>query len=153
MTRLDPTFRASGQTREEPSRVPVRCGTDRLTLHDVVDVARYGRMVAPLEQDVIERMKASAAWVLQTVDEIVSARREGREPAAYYGIIGDLLDIIRPHSEADEAALIVQFLIAIGNLITRCTYFVAQGTRHYLNLFACLVGATSRGRKGSSSIK
>jgi histidine ammonia-lyase len=71
---------------EEPSRVPVRCGTDRLTLHDVVDVARYGRMVAPLEQDVIERMKASAAWVLQTVDEIVSARREGREPAAYYGI-------------------------------------------------------------------
>jgi hypothetical protein len=75
---------------------------------------------------------------------------ESLKPAAYYGIIGDLLDIIRPHSEADEAALIVQFLIAIGNLITRCTYFVAQGTRHYLNLFACLVGATSRGRKGSS---
>jgi hypothetical protein len=71
-------------------------------------------------------------------------------PAAFYGITGDLLDIIRPHSEADDSALVTQFLAAMGNAIGRYPYFVAQGTRHYLNLFVCLVGASSRGRKGSS---
>jgi uncharacterized protein DUF3987 len=70
--------------------------------------------------------------------------------AAYCGIVGDLLDIVRPHSEADEAALVLQFLAVMGNLIGRKPYFMAQATRHYLNLFVCLVGATSRGRKGSS---
>ena len=39
-------------------------------------------------------------------------RPEPLTPAAYYGIIDDLIDIIREHSEADEAALIVPFLIA-----------------------------------------
>jgi hypothetical protein len=72
------------------------------------------------------------------------------KPGAYNGIVGDVLDLIRPHSEADEAALVVQFLAATANLIGRYPYFVAQGTRHFLNLFVCLVGATSRGRKGSS---
>lgn len=71
-------------------------------------------------------------------------------PAAFYGIIGDLIKVIAPHSEADPAALVIQLLVAIGNMIGRGPYFVAQGTRHYLNLFAALVGITSRGRKGSS---
>jgi hypothetical protein len=72
------------------------------------------------------------------------------KPAAFYGIVGDFLDLVRPHSEADEAALVAQFLVTMGNLPGRYPYFEAQGTRHYLNLDGCLVGATSRGRKGSS---
>jgi hypothetical protein len=72
------------------------------------------------------------------------------KPAAFHGIAGDVIEAILPHSEADPAALLVQFLIVIANLVGRVPYFVAQGTRHFLNLFACLVGATSRGRKGSS---
>jgi hypothetical protein len=72
------------------------------------------------------------------------------KPAAFYGIAGDVIETILPHSEADPAALLVQFLICIANLIGRVPYFVAQGTHHFLNLFTCLVGATSRGRKGSS---
>ena len=70
--------------------------------------------------------------------------------AAFYGVAGDLVDVIRPHSEADPAATLVQFLVAIGSLIGRAPHFYAQGTRHSLNLFTVLVGATSRGRKGSS---
>jgi hypothetical protein len=70
--------------------------------------------------------------------------------AAFYGIVGELVDIYEPESEADSAALLIQFLVTIGNLIGRAPYFYAQGTRHYLNLFCVLVGATSRGRKGSS---
>jgi hypothetical protein len=72
------------------------------------------------------------------------------KPAAFCGIVGDFLDLIKPHSEADEAALVAQLLVTMGNLPGRYPYFEAQGTRHYLNLDACLVGATSRGRKGSS---
>lgn len=70
--------------------------------------------------------------------------------AAFHGIAGDLIETILPHSEADPAALLVQFLIAIASLVGRVPYFVAQGTRHFLNMFAVLVGVTSRGRKGSS---
>jgi hypothetical protein len=70
--------------------------------------------------------------------------------AAFHGITGDVIDAILPHSECDPAALLIQFLVAIANLVGRVPYFVAQGTQHFLNLFACLVGATSRGRKGSS---
>jgi Protein of unknown function (DUF3987) len=70
--------------------------------------------------------------------------------AAFCGIAGDLVDIIKPHSEADPAAILAQFLVAIGSLIGRAPHFYAQGTRHSLNLFSVLVGATSRGRKGSS---
>jgi hypothetical protein len=72
------------------------------------------------------------------------------KPAAFHGIAGDVIEAILPQSEADPAALLIQFLIAIANLVGRGPYCVAQSTRHSLNLFTCLVGATSRGRKGSS---
>ena len=71
-------------------------------------------------------------------------------PAAFYGIVGDLVETYAPHSEADPAAILIQFLVTIGNMIGRAPHFYAQGTRHYLNLDCALVGATARGRKGSS---
>jgi hypothetical protein len=72
------------------------------------------------------------------------------KPAAFYGIVGDLVDVYRPHSEADDAAILIQFLVAVGNMIGRIPHFYAQGTRHHLNLNCVLTGATARGRKGSS---
>lgn len=48
------------------------------------------------------------------------------------------------------AALLVQFLVAIGNIMGRNVYRLADGARHYPNLFAMIVGLTSRGRKGSA---
>lgn len=70
--------------------------------------------------------------------------------AAYYGLAGDLVRAIEPHTEADPAALLVQFLSAFGNVIGRNSYFVAEDDKHFLNLFAVLVGNTSKGRKGTS---
>src|SRR5262249_21214516 len=35
-------------------------------------------------------------------------------------------------------------------ILGRTAYFVAEASRHYLNLFAVLAGVTSHGRKGSS---
>ena len=58
--------------------------------------------------------------------------------------------LIEPHTEADPAALLFQFLAAFGNLIGRDAHTVADGARHGLNLFGVLVGQSSKGRKGTS---
>jgi hypothetical protein len=70
--------------------------------------------------------------------------------AALYGLAGDIVRTISPHSEADPAALLIQTLAAFGSCIGRSAYFSAEADRHYMNLFAVLVGASSKGRKGTS---
>jgi len=69
---------------------------------------------------------------------------------AFYGLPGEIVGTIEPHTEAAPAALLIQLLVTFGNLAGRSAHFVAEGDRHYPNLFAVLVGATSKGRKGSS---
>jgi hypothetical protein len=49
---------------------------------------------------------------------------------AFYGIAGELVGLIEPHSEADPAALLIQFLVGFANLIGRKTYFMAEADRH-----------------------
>lgn len=71
-------------------------------------------------------------------------------PAALYGVAGDFVRLVEPRSEADPVALLVQFLLAFGNLIGRRAHFVAEADKHFTNLFAVLVGDTSTGRKGTS---
>jgi len=71
-------------------------------------------------------------------------------PAALYGVAGDFVRLVEPHSEADPVALLVQFLIAFGNLVGRGAHFVAEADKHFTNLFAVLVGGTGTGRKGTA---
>lgn len=71
-------------------------------------------------------------------------------PEAYHGLAGDIVRTIEPHTEADPAALLFSLFVLFGNVIGRRSYFVAEADRHYCNLFACLVGNTSKGRKGVS---
>ncbi len=71
-------------------------------------------------------------------------------PEALHGLAGDIVRIIEPHSEADPAALLFSIMVLYGNVIGRSAHFVAEADRHYLNLFACIVGTTSKGRKGVS---
>ena len=72
------------------------------------------------------------------------------EPAALCGLAGDIVRAIEPHTEADRIALLTQVLTVTGTLIGRTAYFVAEGSRHFTNLYAVLVGLTSKGRKGSA---
>lgn len=69
---------------------------------------------------------------------------------AFYGLAGEIVRTIEPHSEADPAALLTQLLVAIGNLVGRNTYFQVEGGRHYPNEYLVLVGQTAKGRKGTS---
>lgn len=72
------------------------------------------------------------------------------EDAAYYGLAGDIVRAISPHSEADPAALLTGFLAAFGCIVGRNRYFQVEADRHYPNIFVGHVGATSKGRKGTS---
>jgi hypothetical protein len=72
-------------------------------------------------------------------------------PDAYYGLAGEIVRIIEPYTESDPVAILGQLLVMVGNAIGRAPYFSVEADRHYPNLFLCLVGATSRGRKGTSA--
>lgn len=71
-------------------------------------------------------------------------------PEAFHGLAGEIVHTIEPHSEADPAALLIQLLLAFGSVVGRAPHFVAEADRHGINLFAVLVGETSKARKGSS---
>jgi hypothetical protein len=72
------------------------------------------------------------------------------DPAAFYGVTGSLTRAIEPHTEADPMAIQSQLLIASGCAIGHSPYFRVGTTKHFTNLDACLVGRTSKGRKGSA---
>lgn len=71
--------------------------------------------------------------------------------AAYHGILGDLVKAIEPQTEADPAALLTQLLVMLGNVIGRTAHWCVEADTHYLNLNLALVGATGKGRKGTSA--
>jgi len=70
--------------------------------------------------------------------------------AAYHGLAGEFVRMHEPHTEADPAALLADFLVEFGNVVGRNAHFVAEADKHYTNLFVGLVGETAKGRKGSS---
>jgi hypothetical protein len=70
--------------------------------------------------------------------------------AAYHGLVGEIVRAIEPHTEADAAALLVQLLISFGSAAGRHSFIEADGSKHFPNMFAVLVGDSSKGRKGTS---
>ncbi len=76
---------------------------------------------------------------------------ESLADAAYYGLAGEIVKTIEPHSEADPASMLVQTLQFFGNIIGRRPHFKVEGDTHGTNLFTVHVGKTSKGRKGTAS--
>lgn len=71
-------------------------------------------------------------------------------PIALYGAVGDVVKKLEPHTEAHPAALLLQYLVALGNVLGRGAYYVTESDKHYPNLFAAIVGDSSLGKKGTS---
>jgi len=69
---------------------------------------------------------------------------------AYYGLVGDIVQALEPNTEADPVALLLHLLVGVGNLWGRGPHFRVGGAKHYTNLNAVLVGATSSSRKGTA---
>ncbi|MGI6154164.1 MAG: DUF3987 domain-containing protein [Christensenellaceae bacterium] len=72
------------------------------------------------------------------------------DPVAFYGLAGNFVKLVEPETESDPVALLIQFLTFYGNAIGRTAFWEVGKTSHFCNLFAVLVGQSSRGRKGTS---
>ncbi|MGD0284822.1 MAG: DUF3987 domain-containing protein [Acidimicrobiales bacterium] len=81
----------------------------------------------------------------------VSAARWPRlHEAGYYGLAGEVVQTIAPETEADPAAVLVQFLAEFGNAVGRSPHAQAGGAEHPARLWPVVAGETSKARKGSS---
>jgi len=65
------------------------------------------------------------------------------------GVSGEIVRTIGPHTEADPAGLVLQNLVAFGNVIGNGPHFVVEADRHSLNLFLAEVGPSGKARKGA----
>ena len=71
--------------------------------------------------------------------------------AALYGLAGEVVKSLAPHTESDPAALLLTYLTSFGNAVGRGPHYLVEDTRHFANLFALLAGDTAKARKGTSS--
>jgi hypothetical protein len=72
------------------------------------------------------------------------------DPLALYGVCGEIVRILEPHTEADPAAILLTLLTGLGNIMGRNPYFITDGASQHTNLFTAIVGDSSSGRKGTS---
>lgn len=108
-----------------------------LTLRDL-DEQPDGADVHLLAKEAKDAKKAPPEWP------------EPPGSAAFYGLAGEIVEAIDPHTEGDRTAVLAQTLVAFGNSIGSGPHAMVGATRHALNLFVAIVGATSKARKGDS---
>ena len=72
------------------------------------------------------------------------------EQYALYGLAGEAVRALAPHTEAQPEAILLQLLAAFGNVVGPGPHCMVGATRHTLNLFLVLVGESSKARKGTS---
>jgi hypothetical protein len=72
------------------------------------------------------------------------------EEAVYHELIGEIVNRIAPHTEADPVAILTQLLVSVGAAVGRGAWFTVEATLHHPNEFMLLVGDSAKARKGSS---
>ncbi len=70
--------------------------------------------------------------------------------AALHGFVGEVVSILSPHTEADPAAILIQFLALFGNVVARTVSVRVGHIVQVLVLFICLAGESAKARKGTS---
>lgn len=153
MARVDTLFRQSGLMRPKWERADYRNATISKALSggrffdpERIKPATMRTRKAP------EFEQANGESKTETIDNVENAVAwpEPMEEAAFYGLAGRIAKAIAPETEADEAAILINVVLTFGAMVGRGPYIQAGGVRHGCNLFACLTGGTSKGRKGSS---
>ena len=147
--------RVAGDEEWRAREQDVRTTAQRLAAgHTATGKPRLGAIVGEkVVARALEWLELSPSVDVQEVNQSGASVLSWPDPPerdAYYGLAGDLVDAIEPQSEADPAALLVQTLAVVGNVVGRGPHFVAEADRHGTNIFAVIVGVTAKGRKGSS---
>jgi hypothetical protein len=129
--------------------------TTQKRLDEKRDATGRPRLASLLGDEVV---KLACNWLGLVPEEYLSV---GVSPApvgwprplsdrAMQGLAGDIVNAFNPHTEAHPAALLIQTLVGFGNLVGPGPFFRIESTRHPTNLFAILVGETSKARKGTA---
>jgi len=105
---------------------------------DVLALIEYARASADREETLSHEPSHEQRWPAPMA------------PEAFHGLAGEIVRKIAPHSEADQVALLLNFLTAFGNCIGRGQHAVAEADHHGTNLNVVLVGESAKGRKGTS---
>ena len=71
-------------------------------------------------------------------------------PAAYHGLLGEIVRRLEPETEADPVAILAQLLVCFGAAVGRGAYFQVEATRHHPQEFVLIVGESATSRKGTS---
>jgi hypothetical protein len=126
---------------------------------DVNDWTRAGATEADIVTAIVDaRPVEPAPSHIQVMEQSQGSESHSRlsnwpEPlgeAAFHGVAGEFVKRSAPHTEADNAAILFQLLVGIGNLFGRVAFFEVEANRHFTNMNAVLVGNTSKSRKGVS---
>ena len=125
------------------------------TLADLAVLVRAAKLYTPPSLDELRQGTDATPTVVhvngsESPTPLASEWPAPLRASAFCGVCGDIARAIEPHTEADPAALLVQQLVAFGNIIGRAPYFRAEADAHYLNLFSVMVGVSAKGRKGVS---
>ena len=67
---------------------------------------------------------------------------------AYHGLAGRIVDLVMPTTEGDPVAVLAAVLTWFGTAVGNSPHFYVGSSRHAANLFAVVVGDTSKARKG-----
>jgi len=113
------------------------------------------REVRDIARSVARYEPAALALVVNPSVQTVASQpyRQWPDPlgeAAFYGLPGEFVRLVEPQTEADPAALLFQFLAAMGTIIGRGPHIRAGADKHYTNLFMVIVGNSAKARKGMS---
>jgi hypothetical protein len=72
------------------------------------------------------------------------------DPAALHGLAGRVVAVVAPHSEADPVAILLHFLVSVGNLIGPGPHARVEFDHHPARLNVVIVGPSAKGRKGTA---
>lgn len=127
-------------------------GTETLSREDQA-IARFAgqphNVVAAADAAKLPRITPTVATIPAKSDDVERTHPE-IDPAAFFGLAGEIVRAIEPDTEADPAAILAQVLVAFGALVGRGPHCRVEADEHHPNLFVILCGATSKARKGVS---
>jgi hypothetical protein len=148
LTRIAGGMRRQGAKREEIlaalESVNLRCQPP-LANAEVTAIAKSVSRYAPAEVEITAPRPVAKPSAAPLESDWPAPLGE----AAWHGPAGAMARLLEPASEADPVALLLQLLVALGNLMGHDPCFLVEDTAHTTNLFLCVVGTTSKSRKGT----
>lgn len=92
----------------------------------------------------------AARQIIEQAEQTIAPPWPALPAEALHGTLGEFVRLAAPHTEADPAGILVSSLAQLGGSIGGSPYVTAGNERHGTALFVTLVGATSKGRKGTA---